>query len=861
MHESFEIRMVTVERSGIARSLEPIAIGIPFPKGALFNPADTVLTDLEQRICPSYITVISRWSDGSVKWGLLDCQLSVEGKGTAINILKPRHDGLNRDQETGILIEQARGHLMVDTGAAVFEINQAILVPFNQVFVGTKGLLAEKGNCVVLVNELGDRCVPHIDEVKIEGANPLRATVRLRGMFHSSGGKKFAGFMAALTFFQGHRTVEFELTVHNEKAAKHPRELWDLGDQGSIYFKDLSFYTALDGSDSLITEWAMLPDQKTREGRGCLEIYQDSSGGTNWNSLNHVNRQGNITVSFRGYRVTMDGIKVEEGHRADPVVTVRNQQGGISAAVAGFWQNFPKAVESNKEGMVIRLFPRQCSDVFELQGGEQKTHIMFLQFGQDADLLFWVRDRLRPCPEPSWCAASRAVSYLHPRETKHSQDETLDRAEQVVASAIQGEHTFFDRREIIDEYGWRHFGDLYADHEAVQHHGHTPLISHYNNQYDVIFGSLVQYLRGGEHEWFRLAQELAQHVIDIDIYHTDQDRFGLNGGLFWHTDHYTDAGTATHRALTKMSPQALFSLNYGGGPACEHNYTSGLLLYYWMTGDSKAKEAVLTLANWVVNMENGTYRMLGFLDPRPTGYCSSTADRGYHGPGRGAGNSINALLDASQVAPTSSYLEKAEELIRRCIHPQDDIGQRRLEDVELRWSYTVFLQVLGKYLDYKAERAQLDFMYGYAQESLLHYARWMLDHEVPFKTVLDKVAIPTETWPAQDIRKANVFHLAAKHASGVLREALREKAFFFFRACINDLLSFPTHSLTRPVVILMGNTYVNFYFIVHDTEVAPRPTERYTYGRPKQFKPQFDELYKVRDWVKQVQGWVKLLRT
>ena len=861
MHESFEIRIVTVERSDIARSREPISIGIPFPKGALFNPLDMVLTDIEHRICPSYITVLSRWSDGSVRWGLLDCQPSVEGKGTAIYILKPSHGGLSRAQETGIKIEQARGHLTVDTGAATFEIDQAILVPFKQVFVGTKGLLAEQGNCVVLVNELGDRCIPHVDEVKLEVANPLRATVRLRGMFRSSGGKKFARFIAGLTFFKGHRTVEFELTVHNEKAAKHPRELWDLGDQGSIYFKDLSFYTALNDSDSLITEWDMLPAQKTREGRGCLEIYQDSSGGRNWNSLNHVSRQGNSTVSFRGYRVTMDGIKVEEGHRADPIVTVRNRQGGISAVVAGFWQNFPKAIESNKEGMVIRLFPGQCSDVFELQGGEQKTHTVFLQFGQDAASLFWVRDRLRPCPELSWCAASRAVSNLHPREAKHPQDETLDRAEQVIASAIQGEYTFFDRREVIDEYGWRHFGDLYADHEAVQHHGQKPLISHYNNQYDVIFGSLVQYLRGGEHEWFRLAQELAQHVIDIDIYHTDQDRLGLNGGLFWHTDHYTDAGTATHRALTKMSPQALSSLNYGGGPACEHNYTSGLLLYYWMTGDPKAKEAVLTLANWVVNMENGTYRTLGFLDPRPTGYCSSTADRGYHGPGRGAGNSINALLDASQIESNSLYLKKAEQLIRRCIHPQDDIGKRGLEDVELRWSYTVFLQVLGKYLDYKAERGQLNFMYGYAQESLLHYARWMLDHEVPFKTILDKVAIPTETWPAQDIRKSNVFHLAAKHASGVLRGAFQEKALFFFRACINDLLSFPTHTLTRPVVILMGNAHVHSYFLVHASEVAPRPKEHYTYGRPNQFKPQFDELYKVRGWVKQMQSWVKLLRT
>jgi len=47
---------------------------------------------------------------------------------------------------------------------------------------------------------------------------------------------------------------------------------------------------------------------------------------------------------------------------------------------------------------------------------------------------------------------------------------------------IEGEHTFERKREVIDEYGWRHFGDIYADHEAVRHTKPSPLVSHFNNQ-------------------------------------------------------------------------------------------------------------------------------------------------------------------------------------------------------------------------------------------------------------------------------------------------------------------------------------------------------------------------------------------
>ena len=42
---------------------------------------------------------------------------------------------------------------------------------------------------------------------------------------------------------------------------------------------------------------------------------------------------------------------------------------------------------------------------------------------------------------------------------------------QLVDAAIEGDDTFEHKREVIDEYGWRHFGDIYGDHEAVFHKG------------------------------------------------------------------------------------------------------------------------------------------------------------------------------------------------------------------------------------------------------------------------------------------------------------------------------------------------------------------------------------------------------
>jgi hypothetical protein len=189
------------------------------------------------------------------------------------------------------------------------------------------------------------------------------------------------------------------------------------------------------------------------------------------------------------------------------------------------------------------------------------------------------------------------------------------------------------------------------------------------------------------------------------------------------------------------------------------------------------------------------------------------------------------------------YRTKAEELIRRCIHPQDVIAQRRFDDVEHRWSYIVFLQILGKYLDIKVEADELDYMYGYARASLLHYAAWMLEHEVPYKCVLDRVEIPTETWPAQDISKSNVFKFAASMPRASPDATSRKPRLSSRR--VTDYCPL-THTLTRPIVILMANGYMQAYFDCYPDEMAPQPTAEYDFGVPQDFTPQFSELYKAR---------------
>src|SRR6185436_12000229 len=186
-----------------------------------------------------------------------------------------------------------------------------------------------------------------------------------------------------------------------------------------------------------------------------------------------------------------------------------------------FWQNFPKAIEADSRRLTLRLWPRQFADLHEIQGGEQKTHAFTLAFGDDPmarDAAFWGRAPSTAAATPQWYAATGAIPYLAPAS------EDIDgRYRVLVDAAIEGAESFERKREAIDEYGWRNFGDIYADHENPFSGAAEPIVSHYNNQYDAVNGFATQFMRTGDLRWWRLMIELAVHVTDIDIYHTDRD--------------------------------------------------------------------------------------------------------------------------------------------------------------------------------------------------------------------------------------------------------------------------------------------------------------------------------------------------
>jgi hypothetical protein len=816
---------------------EPVTFGVPLPQGVTSRTDGWTITAPDGSTAAVQVRALDRWADESIRWALVDARIDHEiGRQAAFHLKFSAPHALPASPPLRVVARE--NSLQIDTGAARVAVQSGVPRLFTSVEIAGQLRIDASRTLLLITDAEGNRCDLGVDSVTLEESGLLRATARLDCTIRR-GGRRLLDVTVRMHFYAGLSTVRLLLCVRNPERARHRGGFWDLGDPGSVLIRELSFMMVLPKSTvPMSVRCSPEAGAPWQTFHPPFALYQDSSGGENWQSRNHVNRNREIPVSFRGYRIVSGGGRAD-GLRATPAVSIRQGDLSVAAAVPHFWQNFPQAIEAADSALILRFFPPQSADVQELQGGEQKTFECFVAFDRDpvaAVPLEWSRNPAIMCVDPAWAIGTGAIPFLEQLDGRHKA---------LVDTALEGPDAFDAKREVIDEYGWRHFGEIYGDHEAVHHSGPTPLVSHYNNQYDPIAGFAYQFLRTGDRRWHRMMSELAAHVIDIDVYHTVHDKWAYNHGTFWHTYHYGDADTATHRTY----PRSARGRIHGGGPSADHNYTTGLMLYYFLSGDDAARTTVLESAQFVIDIDDGRKSAFRWLDAGDTGWATRSAD--YFGPGRGPANSINALIDGYRLSGDPRYSRKLEQLIRRVIHPDDDLRRHQLDNTELRWFYTMFLQSLGKYLQFKTERAEFDFMYGYARDSLLHYARWMAAHEFPYLDKPQKLEFPTETWAAQDIRKSDVFLYAAGHATASERDGFLERANFFYEYSVTTLQQMPTRTRARPVVVLLTSGFLMGWMRRHPHWTVPSSEDRdqHDYGEPETFVPQKTRALRRARWI------------
>ncbi|WP_052691872.1 RIFT barrel domain-containing protein [Teredinibacter purpureus] len=807
------------ETQGYARVHEPITLGLPFPQGNILSADTLALATDSGEILKADFTVTARWPDSSVRWCLVNTQVSIQAhaethlslmtncppaqEAPPLNCLESGEMFVVGSTHFSARLHSQDASLTVVRDDNAFELNGPQLTDMQdnrlKAVVDSTECVRSSANSALILSQHG-----HFSSPSPQLPLPIRFTSRWQ-------------------FYGSSPLARLDITLENPNRAQHENGHWDIDDPAAFAFRRLHTTVKASGQNATVGCQLDTNTPLTEQHEG-FSIVQHSSGGQHWNSKNHVNADGDVTLNIKGFRCTGHNA-ISEGERAQPIIFTR----GLSLTLDKFWQNFPSGFSVSPHKISTELFPRQSDQHYRLQGGEHKTHTVFFDFSDDPQALTWTRHPVEHAIDPELVARSGSIPTFTNNPTIF---------DKLINNGLHPTKGFVAKREIIDEFGWRNFGDIFADHESLYRKAdETPFISHYNNQYDPLYGFVRQYLTSGNNTWRTLANDLARHVADIDIYHTQNDRAEYNGGLFWHTDHYVDAFTAGHRTYSRNQKPDGVNPTEGGGPGGQHCYTQGLQLHYFLTGQTQSRDSVVSLANWLTHYYEGSGGLtetLLQLKNTIVPLLKSPAPKGgflYHRLpfDRGVGNYINALLDRFLLDEHTTALTQVETIIRDTFHPHDDIAQRNLSDIEGTWFYTVFLQAVIRYLIIaKQFGANENDAYDYTFAALLHYAHWMLENETPYLSKPEKLDFPNETWTAQDIRKAHIFYFV----SGCIEDTAvstqyREKADEFSHYVVERLQASQEQSFSRILALLMQNygaedlqqadVYVNPNFISSTT--------------------------------------------
>lgn len=774
-----------------------VQIGVPLPQGEYFDVIQIKILDDNNHEIQAYIRPLILWPDNSVKWGLLAFDIDLdpgEEKKLSLqkNALAPQKV-INRR----CIIQPDDNRLVASTENFSFSINLKHY-DFLQAFAKNSKELTKQGFCELLTSNHGELKAVVEDfsySTRYGQDRPLFAEARLTGSFQSADGETVINFEASYRFHHALDTVNCSFKLHNPMRAAHPDGIWDLGEENSLYIQSFAMGFEVKEIEVLHCKLDEAANWQTIIGQN-LNIYQESSGGEHWDSPIHKNKDNIVPLTNRGF-IFKQGGKTETGLRASPTVQLNNnQQVPINLHIENFWQNFPKAIDIQNKTVRLELFPSTFPDDVELQPGEQKTQTFIINLGNTD----WTARPAEITLNPEWINHCNALPF-------HLTPAGSNPLDAIIKEGLDGNCNFFAKREAIDEYGWRNFGELFADHETADYQGNELFISHYNNQYDPIYGFLMQYLKTGDNRWFTLADDLARHVVDIDIYHTVEDKDDYNGGLFWHTDHYTDAGTSTHRSYSKHQPKDVYMDHAGGGgPGGQHGYTTGLLYHFLLTGEEASKKAVFQLTKWLTNYYEGDDSILDLIKSvkNHNRIDLKNVFTDQYPLDRGTGNYVNGLLDKFIITNSQSVLKQAATVIQNTASPADVIKNRNLDNIEKSWFYIVFLQSICRFIYLKNQQNEFDYDYHFARKTLIHYADWIVENEYFYLDQPDILEYPNHTWAAQELRKVSVLVYASKFSLKNY-EKYKDKAEYFLQRVIESLKEEPTRSYTRILVVLMQN--------------------------------------------------------
>lgn len=526
----------------------PISTGVPFPRGMVAAGTALAARDLRSpRILQATQSrVLSRWSDGSVRWALVDWQVDASAPPgrwelvAATKSLPPLRQVVRARPGTN--------GITVDTGPLQFTIPQDHFALFEDVRWQRQPVLA--GPVGASISGEGQTWTPQPPKsLQVLENGPLRVRIESRGTYNDH-----FDYVVRIDAFAGQSWIR----------VLHTFEQRSLRDYLPVSRISLEYPLPQSKGDRFLAGIDGKPPLEGKVDGGVWRFVQLDNG----------------TMSVQGG---------ERPGRSSGWLDVTGEQSGITIAVPYLWQEYPQGFTVTGGKLSHDLLSANARPL-PIGMGAAKTHEIVIAFhGPDRPAAEWIEGLMRsPVATSSaeWIDSSRALrnSIVRNPQTNNFVGSVADAFHRVqLRNARERWDDTGQVRCIGDEtpregaFGMLNWGDW----NYPGYHDDTKGCDAWGNQeYDLSQAYALGYAVTGEPAMREAMVVAARHFMDVDIVHFQTQRSDFIG--------MNHPKNPLHFA-TEL-----------GGVDLGHTWTEGLLSTYLLTGDERSLAAARGIGDYLV---------------------------------------------------------------------------------------------------------------------------------------------------------------------------------------------------------------------------------------------------------------------
>ncbi len=539
------IKLYFEKLSCFERINEPCTVAIPFPQGKLADANMLCIHDGKTETAVQ-ASVTAEWPDGSVKWALCHFFADLPANKDKTYFCEIKQPAIG----STIAICDNDGVTTVDTGNVVLQLNNK-----GNIFKSIQNTHMHLTEDEIKGPVLEDAFVGQVQDTwsVIENGS-VTARLQNAGKHIDKDGNSYIDFIMTIQVYKNTDWFKMEYKILNKEEDDKVLE--------SLHFTlqpkgdgDVSFSL---GKSNYVT------DLKTAEGDDAALQYTIDA--------DHLLYESNEHMPEVFYGTFFADWQVKE-------------KGGICATVYQAFQNFPKALSVDKNGMQIDIIPKLPEGITFFKG-MAKTHTIFLHLHdtkQNTDarsLQFQMPDR--PILEASVYQEADIFPDMYKRAEKDND---------VECALIHK----FDLRSRA--FGMIHFGDSVDVNYTAQGRGNGGFV-YTNNEYDFPHAAMLMYARTSERRLLDYLMAGARHWMDVDVCHHSDDLLRLGGMVIHSAEHVS------------------------GKIDISHEWVEGLFDYYHMTGDLFAYDTAIGIGHNIKRaLAQPRYHQVGQINARETGWA------------------------------------------------------------------------------------------------------------------------------------------------------------------------------------------------------------------------------------------------